>query len=174
MRLNVLMWSLLMSACSNEARESSVTDCQTDEFGCSLGFVCREVESRHQCVQESSDNDATPTIIDAMITDLDLGPDRQDAQVIQDSGVPMDSDRDGVEDDLDNCPLVANPEQVDSDHDGLGDQCDQEPTVQNLILKGQFLILGGSSIDDEYTVKSKITTTAAEQTDGQFILTGEF
>jgi hypothetical protein len=85
----------------------------------------------------------------------------------------MDSDNDGVDDSLDNCPLVTNSEQVDSDHDGLGDQCDQEPTIQNLILKGQFLILGGSSIDNDYTVKSKITTTAKESTDGQFILTGE-
>ena len=193
MGLYVLVWSLFMSACSNEAQEPMSTDCRTDRNGCSLGFICREVESQYQCVQESVDNDATLPITDAMvpdlmvdtdldlttdldptIPDLDLGPDQHDAHPSQDSELAMDIDDDGVNDDLDNCPLVSNSEQVDSDDDGLGNQCDQEPTIQNLILNGQFLILGGSSIDTEYTVKSKIMTTAEELTDGQFILTGEF
>jgi hypothetical protein len=35
-----------------------------------------------------------------------------------------DSDRDGVDDFSDNCPLVANHDQADEDDDGLGDACD--------------------------------------------------
>lgn len=35
-----------------------------------------------------------------------------------------DSDLDGVSDDLDNCPQVANPGQEDGDNDGRGDICD--------------------------------------------------
>lgn len=39
---------------------------------------------------------------------------------------PQDSDNDGIPDDVDNCPLVHNPEQRDLDGDGLGDACDQD------------------------------------------------
>ena len=34
-----------------------------------------------------------------------------------------DSDSDGVYDIEDNCPAIANPDQVDSDNDGTGDAC---------------------------------------------------
>jgi hypothetical protein len=36
-----------------------------------------------------------------------------------------DTDGDGVPDQLDNCPLVFNPDQSDTDHDGTGDACDR-------------------------------------------------
>jgi hypothetical protein len=41
-------------------------------------------------------------------------------------GVP-DSDGDGFPDDIDNCPQVANPDQLDQDHDFIGDACDACP-----------------------------------------------
>ena len=40
-----------------------------------------------------------------------------------------DADGDGVVDNIDNCPAVANPLQTDSDHDGLGDACDDNSYV---------------------------------------------
>lgn len=38
----------------------------------------------------------------------------------------VDSDGDGVNDDLDNCPVHYNPSQVDSDRDGVGNACDAD------------------------------------------------
>ncbi len=39
---------------------------------------------------------------------------------------PPDTDRDGVPDDIDNCPAISNADQADFDGDGLGDPCDPD------------------------------------------------
>ena len=44
-----------------------------------------------------------------------------------DAPADQDTDGDGVPDNQDNCPTVANPDQHDEDHDGLGDKCDPCP-----------------------------------------------
>ncbi len=43
----------------------------------------------------------------------------------------LDNDNDGIHNELDNCPFVANIEQTDTDSDGVGDVCDNCPLVQN-------------------------------------------
>jgi hypothetical protein len=40
---------------------------------------------------------------------------------------PIDSDLDGVSDDIDNCPSIPNSDQLDSDGDSIGDACEDEP-----------------------------------------------
>jgi len=42
-----------------------------------------------------------------------------------------DSDCDGIEDEIDNCPNTYNPAQLDSDADGIGDACDACPDVDD-------------------------------------------
>ena len=43
-----------------------------------------------------------------------------------------DTDGDGVCDDVDNCPTVANPDQGDLDADGIGDACDPNDAELNV------------------------------------------
>lgn len=45
------------------------------------------------------------------------------------SDTSLDTDADGVSDDLDNCPTTPNPGQEDADGDGIGDVCDDCPTI---------------------------------------------
>jgi len=47
---------------------------------------------------------------------------------------PADGDGDGVCDDLDNCPAVANPSQSDLDGDRAGDACDDTDTALNVTV----------------------------------------
>ena len=44
-----------------------------------------------------------------------------------------DKDGDGVMYDVDNCPLVANPNQLDTDGDGKGDICDCDFVICDLV-----------------------------------------
>lgn len=44
----------------------------------------------------------------------------------------IDTDKDGIPDTQDNCPITPNPDQADADGDGVGDVCDNCPSVANV------------------------------------------
>ena len=51
-----------------------------------------------------------------------------------------DSDGDGINDIIDNCDDIVNPNQEDYDYDGYGDICDDNKFVKGLIiLSGKIL-----------------------------------
>jgi len=57
----------------------------------------------------------------------------------------VDSDGDGVNDDLDNCPAYYNPSQGDADGDGVGNACDADcPRLadSNDVTGSDFAVLG--------------------------------
>jgi len=57
-------------------------------------------------------------------------------QEIFNEGGTIDSDGDGVGDNSDNCPDIANPDQSDSDGNGIGDVCDSLAGVWLLQMSG--------------------------------------
>lgn len=81
-------------------------------------------------------------------SDDDAGVDGDDAAVEVDGSVDgevaADQDGDGVVDDVDNCPEVANPDQWDTDQDGEGDACE----VQDGTVEHPFIIPGNPLLPD--------------------------
>jgi hypothetical protein len=75
-----------------------------------------------------------------------------------DTGTP-DGDGDGVCDQVDNCPLVANPTQTDSDGDGVGDACDPCTNVRSNQLQNPRISLsklGAPTTDDRLSLKTNL------------------
>lgn len=66
----------------------------------------------------------TATLTDNTNTLTTQTPNSNAADIEDDEDVTLDADSDGVADDADNCPAVANADQQDSDDDGIGDACD--------------------------------------------------
>jgi hypothetical protein len=62
----------------------------------------------------------------------------------------LDTDGDGIPDNIDNCPFVSNPDQLDTNGDGVGDACDPSltwtsPVPTRLVLDHPGFV-GGSII----------------------------
>ncbi len=53
-----------------------------------------------------------------------------------------DFDGDGIDDNLDNCPTVSNPNQADTDTDGVGDVCDDICTLATIAGADQIVCTG--------------------------------
>ncbi len=62
--------------------------------------------------------------------------------------VPLDSDGDGIFDSVDNCPTIANSDQIDTNNDGYGDACIAPDVIilNGVVLWDNVIIEGGSEI----------------------------
>jgi hypothetical protein len=114
------------------ARRQSVACLLCGTFLLSLG-ACSVAE-------DFSGSDSSWTIrddagSDAMLSDpkdagadalSDREPDSTQIDAEPPDAQPADADADGVADEDDNCPAVANPDQNDTDGDGRGDVCDSD------------------------------------------------
>jgi len=90
-----------------------------------------------------------------------------------DTGTP-DSDDDGISDNVDNCPGIANSDQLDSDSDGIGDVCEDEPNIAitetkkakvrwhhgDIHVDGKLYLPEGVWMDDLSPVGSAVITLA--------------
>jgi hypothetical protein len=85
------------------------------------------------CGERPADEDVTAPESDTVVDDdIDAEPGLEPE--IEPEPEPVDSDSDGIPDDTDNCPDVANPDQADNDidhADGVGDLCDNCPHATN-------------------------------------------
>jgi len=74
----------------------------------------------------AADTSCTVTVSVATFSGGNIPTGQQSASLVLDFVAPAvaDSDGDGVADDEDNCPAVANEDQADLDEDDLGDACD--------------------------------------------------
>jgi hypothetical protein len=75
----------------------------------------------------SSAEDCEICVMDLANTDINTGELVECCISIE--MVPGDSDRDGIPNNVDNCPNYYNPEQQDADEDGIGNACDWEGTA---------------------------------------------
>ncbi|MEK6938100.1 MAG: thrombospondin type 3 repeat-containing protein [Nanoarchaeota archaeon] len=77
----------------------------------------------------------------------------------------VDTDKDGIEDNKDNCPSTANPDQKDTDTDGIGDACEISDCVDSdngidIHTKGSITVKGNTILDvcEGSLVKEQICT----------------
>ena len=90
----------------------------------------------------------------------------------------LDTDHDGINDDVDNCPLISNPNQLDTDDDDIGDACDSNDDRPKVTLavdktsvaenqeKSTLYATLSTSHSKDVTIKLKVSGTAtANQVD---------
>ncbi len=87
-------------------------------------FTCDKNIYDQLGLQQKSRNEAATYDIDVLTPQYDV--------VLENNiNYNADMDKDGVDNDKDNCPFIQNPGQGDVDGDGKGNECDLDNTVKN-------------------------------------------
>jgi hypothetical protein len=123
-------------ACTNDDDGDGVTD-GSDNCRLAVNPTQTDTDSDGQGDVCDTDDDGD-TLSDAEETGL--GVDH-----LETNPLLKDTDGDGVNDNSDNCPLIANDSQTDSDGDGEGDACDCDSSDNTIrIRNGIFVAASGS------------------------------
>ena len=109
---------------SRDSDDDTIDD--LEELGSTLEPRDTDGDQRLDALDGDSDGDGVDDVDEAGDADLATPPRDTDGDGRPDYRDP-DSDDDGVDDGVDNCPLLANPDQADGDGDGAGDLCDEDP-----------------------------------------------
>jgi len=86
----------------------------------------------------------------------------------------LSTDKDGWIDERDNCPDVANPDQIDTDGDGIGDACENTEetvtTVKNeVVTTNPVFVPTGSAGFSEFPEKVEVFTGDGITVNGKFV-----
>lgn len=104
---------------------------QTNSDADTRGDACDNCPLANNQDQADVDGDGLGNACDALncvpsnggVEICDLQDNNCNGQADEGLNCVPDTDRDGINDDADNCPLVVNPLQEDADHNGVGDAC---------------------------------------------------
>ena len=114
---------------SADASTGSASDGGFSPFGDAArpdARIASDAESSADAVADSASGevDAASGEVDAARGEVDAAWGEADSSVESDvARPPSDQDADGIDDDVDNCPEIPNPDQIDTDGDGIGDAC---------------------------------------------------
>jgi hypothetical protein len=116
----------------NPSIDGDIISWESDVTGNLDIWLYRISEGQSYQVTTSATDQYLNDVFGDMVAYVDMSEGSEDIYVTKFEFDPCgdqggDTDGDGVCDDNDNCPAVANPDQSDTDTDGIGDECDSTP-----------------------------------------------